>query len=116
VGFASDEAGYRVGGAYAAGARSIPRVGKQTKSTCRAKATRQTKATRQAHADAEHPLAPSAAMTFSPLAFMELFVVLAFAIGWGILELLTRRLNKRWAEADLEATSDETSASEDEGR
>jgi hypothetical protein len=55
-------------------------------------------------------------MTFSPLAFMELFVVLAFAIGWGILELLTRRLDKRRAEADLEATSDETSASEDEGR
>jgi hypothetical protein len=33
-------------------------------------------------------------MTVSPLAFMELFVVLAFAIGWAVLELVVRRLEK----------------------
>jgi hypothetical protein len=33
-------------------------------------------------------------MTVSPLAFMEFFVVLAFAIGWAVLELVVRRLEK----------------------
>jgi hypothetical protein len=31
----------------------------------------------------------------SPLAFMELFVVLAFLVAWGILELVARRLDAR---------------------
>jgi hypothetical protein len=31
----------------------------------------------------------------SPLAFIELFVVLAFAIAWGILELVARRLDTK---------------------
>jgi hypothetical protein len=31
----------------------------------------------------------------SPFAFMELFVVLAFLVAWGILELVARRLDSR---------------------
>jgi flagellar biosynthesis/type III secretory pathway M-ring protein FliF/YscJ len=31
----------------------------------------------------------------SPFAFMELFVVLAFLVAWGILELVARRLDGR---------------------
>lgn len=34
------------------------------------------------------------------LAFMELFVVLAFAIGWGVLELITLRMDKRKRERE----------------
>ncbi len=34
-------------------------------------------------------------MGFSPLAFMELFVVLAFAIGWLVLERVARQLDER---------------------
>ncbi len=34
-------------------------------------------------------------MQFNPLAFIELFVVLAFVIAWGILELVTRRLDRK---------------------
>jgi hypothetical protein len=48
-------------------------------------------------------------MTFSPLAFMELFVVLAFAVGWLILEFVAKQLDKRRADDDLKATEDETS-------
>ena len=36
-------------------------------------------------------------MSFNPLAFMELFVVFAFVVGWGVLELVTLRLDKRRA-------------------
>lgn len=33
------------------------------------------------------------------LAFMEMFIILAFALGWGVLELVTMRLDrKRMAE------------------
>ncbi len=42
-------------------------------------------------------------MEFSPLAFMELFVVLAFAIGWVILEFVTKRMDRRRAEEDAKA-------------
>jgi hypothetical protein len=45
-------------------------------------------------------------MEFTPLAFMELFVVLAFAIGWAILEVVTRRLDKRRAREDAEKEGD----------
>lgn len=45
-------------------------------------------------------------MGFTPLAFMELFVVLAFAIGWAILEVVTRRLDRRRAKEDAENESD----------
>ena len=34
-------------------------------------------------------------MEFNPLAFIEMFVVFAFAIGWGILELVGMRLDKK---------------------
>ena len=34
-------------------------------------------------------------MGFSPFAFMELFVVLAFGIGWLVLERVARRFDKR---------------------
>jgi hypothetical protein len=47
-----------------------------------------------------------AALEFTPLAFMELLVVLAFAIGWAILELVTRRLDKRRAREDAEKEGD----------
>jgi len=33
--------------------------------------------------------------SFNPLAFMELFVVLAFAVGWLVLERVARRFDKR---------------------
>jgi hypothetical protein len=39
-------------------------------------------------------------MEFTPLAFMEPFVVLAFAIGWVILEFVARRIGKRRAQED----------------
>ena len=34
-------------------------------------------------------------MTGSPLGFIEFFVVLMFALGWLVLELVTRRLDKK---------------------
>jgi hypothetical protein len=34
-------------------------------------------------------------LEFNPLAFIEMFVVFAFAIGWGILELVGMRLDKK---------------------
>ena len=34
-------------------------------------------------------------MQFTPLAFMELFVVLAFGVGWLILERVARRLDRQ---------------------
>jgi len=34
-------------------------------------------------------------MQFSALGLIELFVVFAFAIGWGILELVCLRMDKR---------------------
>jgi hypothetical protein len=33
-------------------------------------------------------------MSFSWLGFMEMFIVLGFALGWGILELVTLRMDK----------------------
>ena len=36
------------------------------------------------------------------LGFMEMFIVLAFALGWGVLEIVTMRLDrKRMAESQL---------------
>jgi hypothetical protein len=32
---------------------------------------------------------------FSWLGFIEMFVVLAFALGWGVLELVTLRMDKQ---------------------
>lgn len=40
-------------------------------------------------------------MQFSPLAFIELFVVMAFLIAWGILELVARRLDRKREQAPL---------------
>jgi hypothetical protein len=40
---------------------------------------------------------------FNPLGFIEMFVVLAFAAGWGILELVGLRLDKRRAEESRRA-------------
>lgn len=37
-------------------------------------------------------------MPFNPLAFIELFVVLAFMIAWGILEFVARRLDRKRGE------------------
>lgn len=37
---------------------------------------------------------------------MELFVVLAFAIGWAILEFVTRRMDKRRAEENTNSEED----------
>jgi len=34
-------------------------------------------------------------MKFTPLAFIELFVVLAFAIGWLVLERVARRFDRK---------------------
>jgi hypothetical protein len=34
-------------------------------------------------------------MEFTPLAFMELFVVLAFAISWFVVERVARRLDRK---------------------
>ena len=34
-------------------------------------------------------------MQINPLAFIELFVVLAFAIAWAILEFVASRLDKK---------------------
>ena len=34
-------------------------------------------------------------MEFSPVAFMELFIVLAFGIGWLILERVARRFDDK---------------------
>ena len=47
-------------------------------------------------------------MSFNPLAFMELFVVFAFAAGWGVLELVTLRMDRRRAaeKAAAEAADD----------
>lgn len=48
-------------------------------------------------------------MSFNPLAFVELFVVFAFVVGWAVLELVGLRLDKRRAaeKAALEANADE---------
>jgi hypothetical protein len=34
-------------------------------------------------------------VNFSWLGFMEMFIVLAFALGWAILELVTLRMDKQ---------------------
>ena len=52
-------------------------------------------------------------MSFNPLAFMELFVVFAFAVGWGVLELVTLRLDrKRAAEKAAREAAETEAASE----
>jgi hypothetical protein len=44
------------------------------------------------------------------LAFMEMFIILAFALGWGVLELVTLRLDrKRKAEQEGSKGEGETS-------
>jgi hypothetical protein len=44
------------------------------------------------------------------LAFMEMFIILAFALGWGVLELVTLRLDrKRQAERQRPEGEAETS-------
>jgi hypothetical protein len=42
------------------------------------------------------------------LGFMELFIVLAFALGWAILELVTLRMDKRRQERAQRERSSET--------
>jgi hypothetical protein len=32
---------------------------------------------------------------FNPVAFLELFIVLGFALGWGVLELVCLRLDRK---------------------
>lgn len=52
-------------------------------------------------------------MSFNPLAFMELFAVFAFAVGWGVLELVTLRLDrKRAAEKTAREEAESEAASE----
>ncbi len=47
-------------------------------------------------------------MEFSPLAFMELGVVLAFGIGWLILERVAKRLDrKRLDQRDEDTPADD---------
>jgi hypothetical protein len=47
----------------------------------------------------------------SMLGLMEMFVVLVFVLGWGILELYTLRLDKRRREqAEREAGTDQPPA------
>ena len=49
-------------------------------------------------------------MENSFLAFMEMFIILAFALGWGVLELVTLRLDrKRKAERERSEGEAETS-------
>jgi hypothetical protein len=47
----------------------------------------------------------------SYLAFMEFFIVIALLIGWGVIELVGLRLDKRRADAE-ERVSKSQSASE----
>jgi hypothetical protein len=43
------------------------------------------------------------------LAFTEMFIILAFALGWGVLELVTLRLDrKRQAERERSDNESET--------
>jgi hypothetical protein len=39
------------------------------------------------------------------LGFIEMFVVLAFALGWGVLELVTLRIDKERANRAAESKS-----------
>jgi hypothetical protein len=46
-------------------------------------------------------------MEFGGVGLIEMFVVLSFALGWGLLELYTLRLDKRRAaEAERAAAAD----------
>ena len=49
-------------------------------------------------------------MEFGWLGLIEMFVVLAFVSGWGVLELYTLRLDKRRAAEAEKAAADDTSA------
>jgi hypothetical protein len=40
------------------------------------------------------------------LAFMETFIILAFALGWGVLELVTLRLDRKRKEEREESDGD----------
>jgi hypothetical protein len=51
-------------------------------------------------------------MQFTPLAFMELFVVLAFGVGWLILERVARRLDRQ--RLDHREAADEEAPPKDE--
>ncbi len=41
------------------------------------------------------------------LGFMEMFIILAFALGWGVLELVTMRLDKKREAARKRSEVDE---------
>jgi hypothetical protein len=43
---------------------------------------------------------------FNPLAFLELFIVLGFALAWGVLELVGLRLDRKRAKEKEEAARD----------
>ena len=45
-------------------------------------------------------------MRFSWLGFIEMFVVLAFALGWGVLELVALRMDKQRAARAAETEPD----------
>jgi hypothetical protein len=45
---------------------------------------------------------------FNPVAFLELFIVLGFALGWGILELVGLRLDRKRAEEKARAAAAST--------
>ena len=54
-------------------------------------------------------------MGFTPLAFMELFVALAFGVGWLILERVARRLDRRRLNDRAEPPLDGASPSSEDG-
>jgi hypothetical protein len=50
-------------------------------------------------------------MENSFLAFMEMFIILAFALGWGVLELVTLRLDRK-RQAERQRSDGETDTSD----
>lgn len=46
-------------------------------------------------------------MEFNLLAFLELFIVLGFALAWGVLELVGLRLDKKKAAEEVRAAQAE---------
>jgi hypothetical protein len=49
-------------------------------------------------------------MENSLLGFMEMFIVLAFALGWGVLELVALRLDKKRAAEQRRSSAEEQGA------
>jgi hypothetical protein len=49
-------------------------------------------------------------MENSLLGFMEMFIILAFALGWGVLELVALRLDKKRAAEQRRSSAEEKEA------